>query len=213
MQNEIDFTFGKWLKWSEVELVHRAVNVCSLSVRARIWDNTLNGSYTELCSCCNQTLVEIFSSNLDYKWSILTSLRISGTIERTRLRFQPAKWQSTARKQPRFKVKLICIAQHIWWYCNASTTSAADRFAPWSHQKFKQKMTKLYVKVGLGGGGSLGKLNGFGLKFWKTSGTERVIFIAWGERGAERKFFLLGERGVRMGFRGNRGGISYLSQS
>ena len=117
IENEIDLAFDKWLKWSRVKLVHRAVKLCSLSLRARICNNTLNGSYTELWSRCKQTLVGIFFSNLEYKWSILTSLRISETIEGTSWRVQPTKWQSTARKQPRWKVKPTCRAQHFRWHC------------------------------------------------------------------------------------------------
>ena len=43
IENEIDLAFDKWLKWSRVKLVHRAVKLCSLSLRARIFNNTLNG--------------------------------------------------------------------------------------------------------------------------------------------------------------------------
>ena len=136
IENEIDLAFDKWLKWSRVKLVHRAVKLCSLSLRARICNNTLNGSYTELWSRCKQTLVGIFFSNLDYKWSILTSLRISGTIAGTSRRFQPTKWQSTARKQPRSKVKPTCRAQHIWWHfaCWLSQLNVSSRqICAWSH--------------------------------------------------------------------------------
>lgn len=54
-------------------------------------------------------------TNLGNTWTV--SLGISGTIEGTRRRFQPAKWQSTAQKQPHTKVNQICIAQHVWWNC------------------------------------------------------------------------------------------------
>ena len=156
MQNGIDLAFCKWLKWSRVELVRKAVKLCSLSLRATICNNTLHGSHAKL-SRCNQTLVAICVSNLAYKWSILTSLKISGTIEGTRRRFQPAKWQSIAWEQPRSKLKPICIAQHIWWNCWLLRHQQTDFRRILS--AFKLQMTKLKAGVGFGGGG--GSLRNF----------------------------------------------------
>ena len=128
MQNEIDLAFCKWLKWSRVELVRKAAKLCSLNIRARICNNTLHGSHAKL-SRCNQTLAGICVSNLAYKWSILTSLRISGTIEGTRRRFQPAKWQKNCLKTTTNKTDTN-LHSAAYLMKLLTFTSPADRFAP-----------------------------------------------------------------------------------
>ena len=63
IENEIDLAFDKWLKWSRVKLVHRAVKLCSLSLRARIFNNTLNGLAPSFGLVVNKRYLE-FSSRI-----------------------------------------------------------------------------------------------------------------------------------------------------
>ena len=63
IENEIDLAFDKWLKWSRVKLVHRAVKLCSLSLRARIFNNTLNGLTPSFGLVVNKRYLE-FSSRI-----------------------------------------------------------------------------------------------------------------------------------------------------
>ena len=63
IENEIDLAFDKWLKWSRVKLVHRAVKLCSLSLRARIFNNTLDGLAPSFGLVVNKRYLE-FSSRI-----------------------------------------------------------------------------------------------------------------------------------------------------